>query len=242
MGGAIVTGVSKGLGEAIARCLVERGYRVLGVGRSSSKRLDGSGYRFAACDLADVPGIETALAGPFADLAAASLTSVCLFNNAAMAGPVGVLGHVDAAAIAMSLAVNLAAPAAIANLFCRVFAGTSVDARIINVSSGAAQSAIPGAALYSVAKAGLEMLTRSLAVEHVSPRFRAITLRPGVIDTPMQTFMREQPGERLPSVGMFIDFHAAGRLVAPDVAAARIVERLVLGAVEHGRTYSYAEL
>ena len=54
--------------------------------------------------------------------------------------------------------------------------------------------------------------------------------------------MREQPGERLPSVAMFRDFHAAGRLVAPDVAAARIVERLVLGEVEHGRTYSYAEL
>ncbi|MGA8033331.1 MAG: SDR family NAD(P)-dependent oxidoreductase [Casimicrobiaceae bacterium] len=242
MHSAIVTGVSRGLGEAIAARLLERGFRVIGVGRTSSPRLAGGAYRFVACDLADVAAIDTALEAPFAELAAAGPSSVCLFNNAASAEPVGVLGGLDAAGIGASLAVNLAAPTAIANRFCRAFVDQPVDSRIINVSSGAAQSAIPGASLYSIAKAGLEMLTRSLAVEHLSPRFRAITLRPGIVDTPMQTFIRSQPAERLPSVAMFQDFHVSGRLLPPDVAAATIVDRLALADVEHGRTYSYAEL
>ncbi|MGC1819214.1 MAG: SDR family NAD(P)-dependent oxidoreductase [Casimicrobiaceae bacterium] len=242
MHSAIVTGVSRGLGEALARLLLDRGFQVVGVGRRSSPQLAGGGYRFVDCDIGDLAAIGPALDGPFAELAAAKPESVCLINNAAVAGPVGVLGHLAAADIEASLAVNLAGPVVIADRFCRVFADQAPRSRVINVSSGAAQSAIPGGSLYSIAKAGLEMLTRSLAAEHAAPGFRAITLRPGIIDTQMQTFMRSQSAERLPSVAMFQDFHTSGRLVAADVAAARIVDRLVLADVEQGRTYSYAEL
>ena len=37
---AVVTGVSKGLGEAIAANLLTRGFDVIGIGRSASARLD----------------------------------------------------------------------------------------------------------------------------------------------------------------------------------------------------------
>jgi len=63
-----------------------------------------------------------------------------------------------------------------------------------------------------------------------------------VMDTQMQTYARGQPGERLPSVDMFKGFHAHGQLVAPDTVARKAVDRLVLGDVEQGRTYSYSEL
>ena len=242
MHSAIVTGVSRGLGEALARLLLERGFRVVGVGRRSSPLLAGGGYRFAACDLGDVAAIDAALDGAFTDLAAAKPESVCLINNAAVAGPVGVIGQLGAADIEASLAVNLAGPIVVANRFCRAFDDRVPRSRVINVSSGAAQSTIPGGSLYSIAKAGLEMLTRALAAEHTAPGFRAITLRPGIIDTQMQAFMRSQSSERLPNVAMFQEFHASGRLVPADVAAAKIVDRLVLADVEHGRSYSYAEL
>ena len=96
--------------------------------------------------------------------------------------------------------------------------------------------------LYCIAKAGLEMLTRMLAAEAPAGRLRAITLRPGVIDTPMQTFARSQPRDVLPSVDLFVGFHENGQLVAPAVVARKVVERLVLAEVEQGRTYSYADL
>lgn len=239
---AIVSGVSRGLGEALALALLARDCRVLGIGRESSARLASDRYRFVSCDLAQpVSGVE-ALAPAFVAVAAERPAAVCLINNAATIEPVGTLGSADAADIDRSLAVNLVAPAVLSSLFCRVFGDDTSERRIINVSSGAAQSVLPGSSLYCIAKAGLEMLTRALAAEHGSPRFCAITVRPGIIDTPMQAELRSQPPERYPNVELFKGFHAGGQLVPPDVVARKIVERLVLAPVEQGRTYTYAEL
>lgn len=242
MHAAIVTGVSRGLGASLAAALLERGFTVLGVGRTPRPTLAQARFRFVRCDLAVVAGIDQALAPEFSTLAAAKPASICLLNNAAIAGPVGTLGTLAAADVLDSLAVNLAAVVALANLFCRTFVDATQRRRIINVSSGAAQRALPGESLYCVAKAGMEMLTQALAVEQTAPTFRAISLRPGIIDTDMQRFARSQSREVLPCVDMFREFHSQGRLVPPDVAAAKIADKLVLADVEHGRTYSYQEL
>ena len=239
---AIVTGVSRGLGEALAVALLARGFHVTGIGRATSARLGGDRYRFVAFDLADVRGIDAALTAPLSAVAASRPASVCLINNAAVAGPIGVFGKPASSDIAASLDVNLAAPAALANLFCRVFAGSAGDLRIVNVSSGAAVRTIPGIGLYSVAKAGLEMLTAGIAAEQGAGGIRAIALRPGIVATDMQVNARSHSAEAFPSVTMFRDFHEKGLLVDPDVAADRIVTHVVEAPVEQGRTYSYAEL
>jgi benzil reductase ((S)-benzoin forming) len=127
-------------------------------------------------------------------------------------------------------------------MFCRMLLAPAKARRIINVSSGAADSPLPGGGPYSIAKAGLEMLTRQLAAEHDGPMFRAITVRPGVIDTDMQTFMRSQTREALPSIELFEGFYRDHRLVAPDTVAGKIVDKLVLADVDQGRTYNFREL
>jgi hypothetical protein len=58
----------------------------------------------------------------------------------------------------------------------------------------------------------------------------------------MQVFARSQSPDVLPSVELFRGFHRDGRLVPPAIVAAKIVDKLVVGDVEHGRTYSYQEL
>ena len=242
MHAAIVTGVSRGLGAALARALLERGFVVLGVGRSTPPQLDGARYRFARFDLARVERIDEALAPAFAALAQARPASVCLVNNAALAGPVGTLGKLAAGEIASSLAVNLAAVVALTNLFCLVFTDPALPRRVINVSSGAAQNPLSGEGVYCAAKAGVEMITRVLGTERNETSFRSIAVRPGVIDTDMQAFARSQSPDVLPSVELFKGFHRDGRLIPPAVVAAKIVDRLIVGEVEHGRTYSYAEL
>jgi NAD(P)-dependent dehydrogenase (short-subunit alcohol dehydrogenase family) len=239
---AIITGVSHGLGEALAIDLLARDFRVLGIGRNASSRLEQPSYAFVRCDLAEPVSIAGRVASSLAAIAAARPSGVYLINNAATIEAVGVLGDLDAARIVASIDVNLAAPIVLANLFCNAFRDDAIERRIINVSSGAAQSTLPGEALYCVAKAGLEMLTRSLADEIRSPRFAAITLRPGVIDTPMQAFARSQPRTVLPSVDLFKGFHAGGQLQPPHVVARKVVDRLILAPVENGRTYTYAEL
>ena len=96
MKAAIVTGVSRGLGESLAAALLARGFAVTGIGRASAERLGGEQYRFVRCDLAQVAAIEPTLAPVFGEIAAARPRSVCLINNAAVAGPVGALGTFDA--------------------------------------------------------------------------------------------------------------------------------------------------
>jgi benzil reductase ((S)-benzoin forming) len=242
MRAAIVTGVSRGLGEALASKLLERGYYVLGIGRASGARLSGANYLFIEFDLAQSANVASVLKAPLAQLAAKRPEYVCLINNAAVGTPVGILGTLDAGEIAGALAVNLAAPIALANLFCQVFADDAIERRIINVSSGAASNAMPGIANYCVAKAGLEMLTHALAAERDGDRFRAITVRPGIIDTGMQEYMRSRPKEVLPDVALFEGYHKGGELVPPDTTAKAIVDKLVVDAVEHGRTYTYQEI
>jgi NAD(P)-dependent dehydrogenase (short-subunit alcohol dehydrogenase family) len=239
---AIVTGVSRGLGAALAADLLERGFRVVGIGRTGNSALRRDRYEFVQFDLSDTSRIDATLAPPLEALRQRQLASVCLVNNAGTVDAVGTLGRLAATEIASALAVNVAAPVALTNLFCRVFADAGIPRRVINVSSGAAQKALEGEAVYCVAKAGLEMLTQALAAEQDGRNFRAITVRPGVMDTDMQLFARSQPPDVLPSVELFKEFHRQGSLVAPALVASKIASRLVLGEVEHGGTYSYQDL
>ena len=239
---AVVTGVSSGLGEAIAANLLARGFEVIGVGRVAAARLVSESFRLVVTDLADVAPLSTKLDDLFGELATRRVSSIAVINNAATAQPAGTMGDLDAGAVAAALSVNLVAPVMVANAFLRAFRTVDIDRRLVNVSSGAAARPIPGSGTYNVAKAGLEMLTSVVAAEQSASGITAITIRPGIMDTPMQGFLRAQNEERLPAVGMFRGFHESSQLVPPDVTAAKIVERLVLGPIESGRTYSYAEL
>ena len=242
MHAAIVTGVSRGLGEALAVAMLARGFVVLGVGRTASPRLKGNRYLHAGCDLAQ-PALLAAVVTPALRLLTAeNPSSVTLINNAAVATPTGLVGRLDAAAIESAFATNVAAPLVMSDLYCRSFSVDSIERRIINISSGAAQSALAGSAAYSMSKAALEMLTRSMAVEHTAPNFRCISLRPGIFETGMQAYMRSRDPAEVPSVGLFRGFKENGLLKEPADVAARIVEKLVLGSVEHGRTYSHTDL
>ncbi len=242
MHAAIVTGVSRGLGEALAAAMLAREFTVLGVGRTASPRLKGKRYHHAECDLAQPALLAAAVTPLLRRLAAGKPTAVTLINNAAVATPTGLVGNLDAAAIASALATNAAAPVVMADLFCRSFPDATVERRIINVSSGAAQTAIAGSAVYGMSKAALEMLTRAIAVECTASRFACISVRPGIFETGMQAYMRSRDPAEFPSVGLFRGFKENGLLKDPAEVAARIVERLVLGPVENGRTYSHTDL
>jgi hypothetical protein len=124
------------------------------VGRRSGARLGGDRYAFVRCDVGDVAGMEAVLATPFATVASTDPAVACLVNNAAVAEPIGVVGTLTPADILRALTVNLAAPMALANLFCRTVAAKRGDRRIVNVSSGAAVRPLTGSGHYSIAKAG----------------------------------------------------------------------------------------
>jgi NAD(P)-dependent dehydrogenase (short-subunit alcohol dehydrogenase family) len=242
---AYVTGVSRGLGEALAARLLATGWHVVGIGRTAGASLAGELFQHVRCDFTDLPAALAAIA-PAMNAAAASEPAagerVILINNAAVAGPMGVLGTLDPAALVSALGVNLIVPVALANAFCAAYPSESRQRLVINISSGLAGRAMAGSSLYCVAKCGMEMLTRSLNADFPVASFRAITLRPGIIDTPMQEYMRTRSAEELPDVAMFQEFHASGQLVDAHTVAIKTCTRLVDADVEANRIYTYAEL
>jgi len=238
----IVTGISRGLGGALAAALLARGFGVIGVGRTSGAGLGPERFRFVPCDLAAPAAIAAAVDPALRLLAASNPAAVTLINNAAVAWPVGRVGRLDDGEAAAAIATNIVGPLALCNAFLRAFPGAAIPRRIINISSGAAQSAIAGSAVYSMSKAALEMLTRAVAAEHTEPAFRCISLRPGIFETGMQAYMRSHDPRDFPSVGLFRGFKENALLKTPEEVAARIVARLVEADVEHGRTYAYQDL
>jgi NAD(P)-dependent dehydrogenase (short-subunit alcohol dehydrogenase family) len=237
---ACVTGVSRGLGAALAAELVARNFEVVGLGRSAHASLAGPRFRLVSTDLADLAQLDAIAASAFAAIAAQSPAFAVLINNAATAAPAGLLGTLAAAEIAHAFAVNLVAPVILANAFVRALAGR-VPARVIDVSSGSAVNPLSGTVAYCAAKAGLEMASKVGAAE-APAGVDFVVIRPGIIDTPMQEFVRSRSPDALPAVGMFREWHASGALQSPEDTARRIVERVVLGEQVSGAVLRYQEL
>ena len=61
---------------------------------------------------------------------------------------------------------------------------------IVNISSGAAHRAMEGWSAYCASKAGLAMLTKSLALEYGPLGIRVFGFAPGIVDTDMQASIR----------------------------------------------------
>jgi benzil reductase ((S)-benzoin forming) len=102
-------------------------------------------------------------------------------------------------------------------------AGTKL--RVVNLSSGAAHRAVPGLAAYCASKAALRMAGMVAAAE-LDGESAIYSYEPGVVDTEMQRAAREMPLDEFPSGAMFRQYHAEGRLAAPELPAADIVEFL----------------
>jgi NAD(P)-dependent dehydrogenase (short-subunit alcohol dehydrogenase family) len=63
---------------------------------------------------------------------------------------------------------------------------------------------------YGMSKAALEMMTRAIVAECSAPRFRCISLRPGIFDTGMQAYARTRDPAEFPSVALFRGFKDNG--------------------------------
>lgn len=218
----IVTGGGTGIGRGIALALAAAGRRVLVVGRRSDP---------LQAVAAEAPEAISALAADVAseagrDQVAAQLGDSpvgCLVHNAAILEPVGPLAEVSAENWRHHLAVNLDAPLFLTQALLPRLGG----GRVLMISSGAAHRSIPGWGAYCTSKAALFMLGRVLADELASRDIAVGSLRPGVVDTPMQGLIRSQTPDRFPQVEQFRALKSEGRLSDPE-AVGRFAAALLL--------------
>lgn len=232
---ALVTGAGRGIGAAVAELLVRAGVRTALVSRNLeavtavSRRLRAAGgVALPICrDLSDPTLAAEAVATAAAELGPVDL----LVNNAASVGPLGPAVRVRVEEWGGTISLNLvsalaAISAALPGMLVREFG------RIVNVSSGAASgSGMLGASAYSASKAGLEMLTRNLAVELSGTGVSVVSVRPGRVDTDMQRYLRAQDagvvGPAL--VARAWAFVNDGELIDPTVPATLIVRLMEIG-------------
>ncbi|MCY3786280.1 MAG: glucose 1-dehydrogenase [bacterium] len=183
---AVVTGASRGLGRAAAQALADEGARVVAAARSTGdleELADGSGGRIhpVYCDMRH--------AGEAASLTAAALERFgrldCVVNNAGIA-PAGTFLEQDLDVLAEVVAVNVTAPAVLAQAAARHFVAEGVAGAIINIGSTSSLKGKPLLAAYSASKGALARLTEALAAEWARYGIRVNMIAPGAFATEAQ--------------------------------------------------------
>jgi NAD(P)-dependent dehydrogenase (short-subunit alcohol dehydrogenase family) len=223
---AVVTGASRGLGNALTTDLVRRGWRVIIDARDAARLAEAVGGTPKGQPITAVPGdvADTAHRLALAEAVAEAGGLDLLVNNASVLGPspqprlaaypIDVLEHV--------YAVNTVAPLALLQLLLPFLEPR--NGRVVNVSSDAAVEAYAGWGGYGSAKAALDHLSAVLAVE--LPHLRLYAFDPGDMATDLQ--QQAFPGEDITD-------RASPESVVPALL------RLVDGDLPSGR-YRAAEL
>jgi gluconate 5-dehydrogenase len=187
---ALVTGAGRGLGREIALGLAGAGAHVLLHGRRAAQLEDTAAAIAAAggtgetliFDLEDGEALRAALGrrGPI-DI---------LVNNAGHRDR-RPIGELDRPAVRRMLEVNLVAPF---DLVRAVAAGMKEGGRIVNITSIAGQIARSDDAAYTMAKGGLDALTRALAAELGVRGITVNAVAPGYFATEANEEMIADPG------------------------------------------------
>ncbi len=220
---AIVTGASRGLGVAIAELLTQAGASVALLARgqeeleTQAERLRQQGVQAIAIatDVSDQEQVEHAVEVTMERFRRVDI----VINNAALAWPVEEVVECDPTEWAYTIHVNLIAPFYLAHTVLPAMLEQGYG-RIVNVSSGLSSAVYAGLSAYSASKAGLDQLTRIMALEVKKSGVTVNALYPGVVDTDMQADLRsvDTTGSSM-DLSLFHKFAEEGKLLPPLVAA-----------------------
>jgi NAD(P)-dependent dehydrogenase (short-subunit alcohol dehydrogenase family) len=184
---AIVTGGGTGVGFAVARAFAREGAYLAIAGRREAtlghaaaliEEQGGPPVLAVPADVADPADCDRIVAATIERFGALDI----LVNNAAFFALVPLI-DADAAQAARFLNVNLAGPLHCARAFAKWAFERGRGGVIVNVSSIAGARPAPGCGLYSASKAGLDILTRSMALEWAPRGMRVNAVAPGHVAT-----------------------------------------------------------
>ena len=230
----IVTGASRGLGAALARRLLSPGHTLLCLSRQVVAELAGLAEASGVvveqwpADLADPLPVARRLEDWLGAVPASRFAAASLVNNAGVLTRIGALERCTAEELSAALRVGLEAPLLLTAAFLRATAGWRADRRVLNISSGLGRRAMAGQATYCTAKAGMDHLSRAVALDQaeLAQGARIVSLAPGIIDTDMQVQLRGADGDGFPEHAMFVGFKEEGRLASADATAEAVLQYL----------------
>ncbi|MEM7344221.1 MAG: SDR family NAD(P)-dependent oxidoreductase [Chloroflexota bacterium] len=234
---AIITGASRGLGQALFEQLGNLGYQRIDLSRSAPYE------ESRQIDLTSPEQAHKVIQATLADIDAGTIEELLVINNAATNEPIGPPATHDASSIITHLNINVVSQILFLSAVMAKFRETACPKMIANISSGAANFAFEGFSVYCAAKAGLEQFVRTVAAEQQREPapFTLVNINPGVMDTDMQTLMRDQTAADFPAVDHFINMKKVGQLATPAQVAAGIIKIVTMDTVVSGERYSAQE-
>ena len=179
----LITGVTRGLGRALAEWYIAHGHTVIGCGRSAEilnlRFTHPAPHDFTVLDVAEENKVALWSEHVLARHGAPDL----LINNAALMNTPAPLWQVPAAEFNRLIDVNIKGVANVIRHFVPAMVARKSGV-IVNLSSGWGRGTSPEVAPYCASKFAMEGLTQALAQE-LPAGMAAVPLNPGVIDTDM---------------------------------------------------------
>lgn len=210
---AVVTGGTKGIGEAIAARLAAEGFHAIAVARTRPAAPPASGVEFAACDVADPAQVRALFAGVGERFGRVDV----LVNNAGVAGSNSLDAGAGDELWHAILGTNLHG-----TYYCCKAALPLLpegSGRIVNIASTLGLRGVPDQTAYCAAKHGVVGLTRSLALLLAPRGITVNAICPGWVETAMAA-------RRFQDLGLSPDEATSGvpggRFVRPDEIAAAV--------------------
>ena len=222
----LVTGASKGIGKSIAIQMAEEGHIVIALARQSPvlELLDNqisclnSESFSVSCDLSSDSEISATC-----DKILSKVPHISgIVHNAGTIHPISNLLDAETADWNRAIRVNLLGVQNLTSSLSTILGG-EMHTRITTISSGAAKRSLHGWSSYCVSKAGLDMWAMCMAEEGSKYNISAVSIAPGIVDTGMQTAIRNADESSFPSLANFIDYYENGELSNPDDVAVKLL-------------------
>ncbi|WP_233024442.1 SDR family NAD(P)-dependent oxidoreductase [Rhodopseudomonas boonkerdii] len=214
----IVTGGGSGIGRAIVDAVVASGnlavaWDINEESLASCRAQHGDAVLTACVDVSDYNGVAEAMSR-----LSGKWSPTHLVNNAGIIGRRMMLAEMDPAEIDRVLSINLKSAIYCTRSFL-THRRSHASSAIVNLASIAARTGgMPGNALYATTKGAIVSLTIASAKE-LAPAVRVNALAPGVIDTPIQGDVFDDP-TKVAEIAKVIPAKRAGSV--EEVAAAAI--------------------
>lgn len=215
----IITGASKGIGRQLVGQFKQSGATVYGMARTNPEQLDS----LFEVDLADTERATAILEGVL-NQHKEEADSFTLINNAGTVEPIGLVGALDSTQVEQAVNVNLTAPIHLTNTFIHTLKEFNGTKKILNISSGAGRKEYEGWGVYCTTKAGLDHLSRVIAVEQKKATYPVgiVSIAPGIIDTDMQATIRASSEKQFPHLKRFEALKREGELSSARETAEKL--------------------
>lgn len=196
----LLTGVSRGVGIALARRLLEKNHFLYGVSRTHSGEVQEleakypDRFKFLSVNLEDTETARKQIFGK--DFISNSIPLGAIVNNAAMAYD-DIVTNLNYERLTAMYSTNVFTPMMLTKYAIRNMIFNHIEGSIVHISSISAHTGYKGLAMYASSKGAMEAFSKNTAREWGERGIRSNVVVPGFMETAMSATLSEDQKKRI---------------------------------------------